>query len=141
VSRITFATNTKPVDLRDLRANDDTQRRLEMDKAQLGYTYRRKRTDTSRNHGNHIGVAAEAILSFWRKKPHQAISLHENISGSCNDEIFSKTHGRTGNSRHLIYASRKTTSAATGRFTLLYPVRFLFYRHADGRLFVARSWL
>ncbi len=47
VRRITYATNSQnPVDLRDLRANDDCQKRLETDVGQLGFNYRRKRTDS-----------------------------------------------------------------------------------------------
>jgi hypothetical protein len=46
VQNITFATNSQnPVDLRDLRANDPIQVRLETDIKQLGYQYRRKRVD------------------------------------------------------------------------------------------------
>ena len=46
VKRITYATNSQnPVDLRDLRANDNIQQRLQMDIEQLGYNYRRKRTE------------------------------------------------------------------------------------------------
>ncbi len=38
VRRITFATNSQnPVNLRDLKANDDKQQRLEIDVQQLGY--------------------------------------------------------------------------------------------------------
>lgn len=40
VRRITFTTNNQnPVNLRDLRANDDRQRQLETDIEQLGFTY------------------------------------------------------------------------------------------------------
>ena len=75
VQKITYATNSQnPVDLRDLRANDNLQRRLEMDIQQLGFNYRRKRSDTDTRSTTDItpGVAAEAILAVWRQKPHQA---------------------------------------------------------------------
>ena len=91
VKRITFATNSQnPVDLRDLRANDDRQRRLETDINQLGFTYRRKRTDSSLKQKDiTTGVAAEAILSVWRKRPHQAKFLTREHFGKLYDLIFS----------------------------------------------------
>jgi len=74
VQRITFATNSQnPVDLRDLRANDQVQRRLEMDIEQLGFAHRRKRSDSgTRAIDITSGVAAEAVLSVWRHRPQQA---------------------------------------------------------------------
>lgn len=91
VKKITFATNSQnPVDLRDLRANDDRQRRLEIDINQLGFTYRRKRTDSPLKSGDiTTGVAAEAILSVWRKRPHQAKFFTREHFGKLYDLIFS----------------------------------------------------
>lgn len=90
VHRITFATNSQnPVDLRDLRANDDRQRRLETDIGQLGYVYRRKRIDTpARSTDISSGVAAEAILAVWRRKPHQAKFFSREHFGRLYDTIF-----------------------------------------------------
>lgn len=91
VRRITFTTNNQnPVNLRDLRANDDRQRQLETDIEQLGFTYRRKRTDSSiRQTDITSGVAAEAILSVWRKKPHQAKFFTREHFGKLYETIFS----------------------------------------------------
>lgn len=91
VRRITFATNSQnPVDLRDLRANDERQKRLETDINQLGFTYRRKRVDTTPKPTEITsGVAAEAILSVWRKKPHQAKFFTREHFGKLYDTIFS----------------------------------------------------
>jgi hypothetical protein len=91
VKKITFATNSQnPVDLRDLRANDDRQRRLETDINQLGFTYRRKRTDSPlKSRDITTGVAAEAILSVWRKRPHQAKFFTREHFGKLYDLIFS----------------------------------------------------
>jgi len=90
VQQITFATNSQnPVDLKDLRANDDLQRRLEMDIGQLGYTYRRKRTESSmRSSDITTGTAAEAILAVWRQKPHQAKFFTREHFGKLYHEIF-----------------------------------------------------
>ncbi|MGA1132605.1 MAG: AIPR family protein [Prochlorotrichaceae cyanobacterium] len=90
VQRITYAINSQnPVDLKDLRANDQRQQRLEMDIQQLGFTYRRKRSDTStRSTDITSGVAAEAILSVWRRKPHQAKFFSREHFGKLYDSIF-----------------------------------------------------
>ncbi len=91
VKKITFATNSQnPVDLRDLRANDDRQRRLETDIDQLGFNCRRKRTDSPlKSRDITTGVAAEAILSVWRKRPHQAKFFAREHFGKLYDLIFS----------------------------------------------------
>jgi len=90
VQKITFATNSQnPVDLRDLRANDEVQRRLEMDISQVGFSYRRKRSDSGlRPLDITLGVAAEAILSVWRQRPHQAKFLTREHFGRLYGEIF-----------------------------------------------------
>ena len=74
VRQITYATNSQnPVDLRNLKANDTIQRQLEMDIQELGFTYRRKRTDSPLKPTDiSSGTAAQAILAVWREKPHQA---------------------------------------------------------------------
>lgn len=86
------ATNSQnPVELKDLRANDERQRRLEMDIQQLGFNYRRKRSDTStRSTDITVGVAAEAILSVWREKPHQAKFFSREHFGKLYDSIFTE---------------------------------------------------
>lgn len=90
VQRITYATNSQnPVDLKDLRANDERQQRLEMDIQQLEFNYRRKRSDTStRSTDITSGVAAEAVLSVWRRKPHQAKFFSREHFGKLYDAIF-----------------------------------------------------
>ncbi|CAK0759536.1 hypothetical protein CCP3SC15_240019 [Gammaproteobacteria bacterium] len=46
VLQITYATNSQnPVDLKDLRANDEKQQRLDNSIRELGFTYRRKRME------------------------------------------------------------------------------------------------
>ncbi len=91
VQKITYATNSQnPVDLRDLRANDDRQRSLGIDIQQLGFNYRRKRSGTSIARATDItsGVAAEATLSVWRRKPHQAKFFSREHFGKLYDSIF-----------------------------------------------------
>jgi hypothetical protein len=90
VQRITYATNSQnPVDLKDLRSNDQQQKRLELDIHQLGFNYRRKRSDTNaRPMDITSGVAAEAVLSVWRRKPHQAKFFSREHFGKLYDVIF-----------------------------------------------------
>ncbi len=90
VQRITYATNSQnSVDLKDLRANDERQLKLELDIQQLGFNYRRKRSDTStRPTDITSGVAAEAVLSVWREKPHQAKFFSREHFGKLYDSIF-----------------------------------------------------
>lgn len=91
VLQITHATNSQnPVDLKDLRSNDDRQRQLEADIAGLGFSYRRKRTETSPKPTDITsGAAAEAILAVWRHAPHQAKFLTREHFGKLYDQIFS----------------------------------------------------
>ncbi len=91
--QITQATNSQnPVDLKDLRSNDDKQRRLEASIHDLGFTYRRKRMDsTTKPTDITSGAAAEAILAVWRCAPHQAKFLTREHFGKLYDKIFTDT--------------------------------------------------
>lgn len=90
VQQITFATNSQnPVDMRDLRANDDKQQRLQLDIEQLGYNYHRKRSDAAAKPTDITsGVAAESILSVWRHRPQQAKFLTREHFGKLYNSIF-----------------------------------------------------
>lgn len=90
VQQITFATNSQnPVDMRDLRANDDKQQRLQIDIEQLGYSYHRKRSDIYMKATDITsGTAAEAILSVWRHRPQQAKYLSREHFGKLYRHIF-----------------------------------------------------
>ena len=77
-------------DLRDLRSNDEVQRRLEMDIEQLEFAYRRKRPDSgTKSIDITSGVAEEAVLSVWRHRPQQAKFFIREHSGRLYGEIFS----------------------------------------------------
>jgi len=93
VLRITQATNSQnPVDLKDLRANDEKQQRLEASIEALGYRYRRKRMEGSTKPADITsGAAAEAILAVWRCAPHQAKFLTREHFGKLYDKIFDNT--------------------------------------------------
>jgi hypothetical protein len=93
VLQITHATNSQnPVDLKDLRSNDDKQQCLETSIQELGFTYRRKRMDSATKPTDITsGTAAEAILSVWRSAPHQAKFLTREHFGKLYDSIFTET--------------------------------------------------
>lgn len=106
VLRITHATNSQnPVDLKDLRANDERQKRLEQSVQALGFTYRRKRLDTAAKPSEITsGVAAESLLAVWRKRPHQAKFFTREHFGKLYDVVFTEhTNGAQIISAVLLY--------------------------------------
>lgn len=90
LASITYATNSQnPVNLADLRANDEKQVALEESLKLLGYSYRRKRDDSvSDPKSIPVGVAAEAIMSVWRRRPHVSKFYRERLFGTHYDLIF-----------------------------------------------------
>lgn len=90
VASITYATNSQnPVDLRDLKANDEVQRRLADSIQSLGYSYRPKREDRAVSSDEFTSaVVAEAILAVWRHRPHQARFSGKKHFGTLYDTIF-----------------------------------------------------
>jgi hypothetical protein len=90
VLQITHATNSQnPVDLRDLRSNDQKQQQLENSIQSFGYAYRRKRMDgVTKPTDITSGTAAEAILAVWRMAPHQAKFLTREHFGKLYEKIF-----------------------------------------------------
>jgi hypothetical protein len=90
VRNITYATNSQnPVDLRDLRSNDDRQRKLVLSIEELGYSYRRQRSEVATKATDITsGTAAEAVLSVWRHRPHQGKFLTSGHFGKLYDIIF-----------------------------------------------------
>jgi hypothetical protein len=79
VYNITFATNSQnPVSLRDLKSNDDKQRMLEHSIGELGYVYRRQRSDAALAANEfEVETIANAILIVWRdrRKPRTVQSV------------------------------------------------------------------
>jgi hypothetical protein len=91
IQRITEATNSQnPVDLRDLRSNEEVQQRLQLGLAELGYTYRRHRTDQSTNPATDVSsvAVAEAVLSIWRRRPHELKFHSRDLFGRMYADIF-----------------------------------------------------
>ena len=89
VSEITYATNHQnPVDLRDLKSNDEYQKLLEKGIKDLGYDYKRKREGGSSAGMIPVTVAAEAVFSVWRKMPHLARYKKSELFGDYYEHIF-----------------------------------------------------
>ena len=90
VRDITRATNSQsPVDLRDLRSNDDMQRTLALGMEQLGSVYKRHQEEGG-NGPNVVtsSAAAESVLAVWRERPHQAKFRRGEHFGKLYDLIF-----------------------------------------------------
>lgn len=90
VQRITEATNSQsPVELRDLRSNDQIQKNLTESIQPLGYTYRRQRFDNAPAPSDITSTtAAEAVLAVWRHRPHSARFASKDHFGKFYDLIF-----------------------------------------------------
>jgi hypothetical protein len=90
VQDITYATNSQnPVDLRDLRSNDEIQRQLEIGMADLKYTYKRQREEGGISSSTITSATtAEAVLAIWKERPHQAKFRRNEHFGKLYDDIF-----------------------------------------------------
>lgn len=90
VRAMTFATNSQnPVDLRDLRSNDDIQKQLEIGIQDLGYSYKRQREDTPAGSNTlTASTVAEATLAIWRRQPQQAKFRRKEHFGKLYPIIF-----------------------------------------------------
>ena len=102
ITDVTVATNSQnPVDLRDLRANDDLQKRIETAVAELGYIYKRKKDNAIYPRDTTIlsSVAAESIYSVWKKKPYQAKFKKNELFGVFYHQVFDEM-----NSAQLVIA-------------------------------------
>ncbi len=90
VQVITYAINSQnPVDLKDLRSGDSKQKQLELSMKDLGYEYRRQRSERALTPKEiSVGTAAEAVLSVWRKRPQQAKFRSGEHFGKLYHDIF-----------------------------------------------------
>ena len=89
IQDITYATNSQnPVDLRDLKSNDEMQILLETSAKELGYVYKRKRDTVFSPQSIPVTVAAEAVMSVWRKMPHIARYRKNDLFDSYYKKVF-----------------------------------------------------
>lgn len=101
LNQITLATNSQnPIDLRDLKSNNDEQKDLEESIKHLkdsngeNFSYRRKR-EAEHLPPNELtnAVVAEAVLAVWRECPHQARFMSKRHFGSLYEVIFGDLNG------------------------------------------------
>lgn len=90
VQTITYAINSQnPVDLKDLRSGDERQKNLELSMKELGFEYRRQRSDGALSPKDiSVGTAAEAVLSVWRERPQRAKFRQGDLFDKSYDIIF-----------------------------------------------------
>ena len=105
VQEITKATNSQsPVDLRDLRSNDEVQRTLELGMKELGYSYKRHREEgTGGPDVVTSATVAEAVLAIWRRRPHQAKYRRREHFSKLYDLIFKNLNAAQALVAVLIY--------------------------------------
>jgi hypothetical protein len=93
VRAITYATNSQnPVDLRNLRSSDALQKTLASSIEALGYDYHPQRSGENITKATDITslVAAEAVFSIWRQRPHQAKFRSAELFGTFYNTIFTE---------------------------------------------------
>lgn len=90
VREITYTTNSQnPVDLRDLRSNDEIQKQLEIGMRDLGYHYKRQREDGGLGSQTiSATVLAESCLACLNRMPHQAKCMRKEHFGKLYETIF-----------------------------------------------------
>jgi hypothetical protein len=104
ITDITIATNSQnPVDLRDLRANDERQRKLELDIKELGYSYKRKKDAALTGDVIPSSVVAESVFTIWKKKPHLAKFKRTELFGKFYDDVFKDLNSAQAVLAILIY--------------------------------------
>jgi AIPR protein len=89
---ITYATNDQtPIELQDLRANDELQQRLVLDLEQLGHVYKTKRDNQPADANTITSTrAAIAVLTVLRRQPHLARFAESRLFDSYYQRIFTK---------------------------------------------------
>lgn len=133
VQDITYAANSQnPVDLRDLRSNDEAQKKLELgiDELGLGYTYKRQREEGGG--GSSVvtsTIAAEAVLAIWRRRPHQAKFRRKEHFGKLYEDIFRQLNAAQALLAVLIFRNveneRKRPTVATPPDFLPYASHYI----------------
>ncbi len=131
VQDFTYATNSQnPVDLRDLRSNDEIQKQLEIGISDLGYTYKRQREEGGA--GSNVvtsPIVAESVLAIWRKKPHHAKFRRKEHFGKLYEDIFKGLSAAQALLAVLIFRAveneRKRPTASTPPDFLPYASHYL----------------
>lgn len=131
VQDITYATNSQnPVDLRDLRSNDDIQRQLEIGISDLGYKYKRQREEGGSGSGVITSsIVAESVLAIWRQRPHQAKFRRKEHFGKLYEDIFKNLNAAQALLSVIIFRAveneRKRPSSSTPPDFLPYASHYI----------------
>ena len=140
VQDITYATNSQnPVDLRDLKSNDEIQKNLELGLEELGYTYRRQREEGGG--GSSVitsSIVAEAVLAIWRKRPHQAKFRRKEHFGKLYGDIFKQLNAAQALLAVLIF---RAVENERKRPTMTTPPDFLPYSSHCIAMLIGRKLL
>ena len=137
VKDITYATNSQnPVDFRDLKSNDSIQILLETSAADLGYIYKRKRDNLGNAHVIPSTVAAEAVFSVWRGKPHLAKYKKSEFFDKYYEEIFNNLNASQMIMAVLIFRycdSRRKQNSADAEIQAQRPFSQYFLAYMMGK--------
>ncbi len=136
IKDITFATNSQnPVELRDLHANDEIQKSLELGMSELGFVYRHKRDDAQSGTGGKIlqsSITAEAVLAIWRRRPHQSKFMRRELFGKLYDSIFNGLNAAQAIMANMIFRfvenERKRPTIVTDKDFLPYSGHYVAMR-------------
>ena len=136
VKDITFATNSQnPVELRDLHANDEIQKSLELGMSELGFVYRHKRDEAQSGTGGRIlqsSITAEAVLAIWRQRPHQSKFMRRELFGKLYDSIFNGLNAAQAIMANMIFRfvenERKRPTIVTDKDFLPYSGHYIAMR-------------
>lgn len=136
VQDITFATNSQnPVELRDLHANDDIQKQLEIGMKGFGFDYRHKRDDSQSGFGGKVlqsSTTAEAVMAIWRHRPHQSKFMRRELFGRLYDIVFRDLNAPQAILANMIFRfvenERKRPSIVVGKDFLPYSGHYVSMR-------------
>ena len=137
---ITVATNSQtPVDLKDLKANDQWQKQLTILVEALGYTYKPKKGGRTTANGPKViasSMAAEAVLATWRAYPHVAKYKKRELFGAYYHRIFKGLNGAQLILAVLVlrYAQRQSENFSSLHRHLAYSSYFMAMLMAQGLL-------
>ena len=139
VQDITYATNSQsPVDLRDLRSNDEKQQQLEIGMLDLGYRYKRKREEGGGTNVITNSIVAESVLAIWRERPHQAKFRRKEHFGKLYEDIFDNLNAAQALLAVLIF---RAVENGRKRPTTSTPPNFLPYASHYISMLIGRELL
>ena len=127
-----FGGTSDPGAQAELRADDPVQKRLEAGFAELGITYapvRPSRFDEAKTSKTLAGsLVAEAVLSVWRERPHQATFMRREHFGKLYGVIFANLNAAQARLAVAVFQeveARRRASSADAPAFLPYASHFI----------------